>query len=172
MIIINNDDADDVNDEQAGSCCKTLSSAAKSTFGFCCPPPPPVSAIVIVNRTMIKQVFSYLPQVVFCKIALECFWGRTRGWVGLGQMIFCHTPHHCVYLATEWLNHSLIQYDWLIDDVHLSHIYTDKILFEVFFGNIEKGLLQKKQNQFVLAERAVNVKIMKNISSKSLQVKQ
>ena len=53
-----------------------------------------------------------------------------------------------------------------------SHIYTDKILFEVFFGNIEKGLLQKKQNQFVLAEKAINVKIMKNVSSKSLQVQQ
>ena len=53
-----------------------------------------------------------------------------------------------------------------------SHIYTDKILFEVFFGNIEKGLLQKKQNQFVRAEKAINVKIMKNVSSKSLQVQQ
>ena len=53
-----------------------------------------------------------------------------------------------------------------------SHICTDKILFEVFFGNIEKGLLQKKQNQFVLAEKAINVKIMKNVSSKSLQVQQ
>ena len=27
-----------------------------------------------------------------------------------------------------------------------SHICTDKILFEVFFGNIEKGLLQKNDD--------------------------
>ena len=142
MIIINNDDADDVN-EKDGSCCKTLSSAAKSTFGFCCPPPPPVSAIVIVNRTMIKQVFSYLKQFVFCKIALDCFWGRTRGWVGPGQMIFCHTPHHCVYLATEWLNHSLIQYDWLIDDVHLSHMYRQNTFWSILWKHW-KGFAAKK----------------------------
>ena len=53
-----------------------------------------------------------------------------------------------------------------------SHICTDIILFDVFFGNIEKGLLKRKQNQFVLAEKAINVKIMKNVSSKSLQVQQ